>query len=323
LADSLISIVIPVYNVENYLCKCVDSLLVQSYPDLEIILVNDGSSDKSGDICEKYKQADSRVKVIHQSNLGPSAARNAGINATLGQWIMFVDSDDWAEPDMCEKLLEAVTSEDIKLAVCGFRTHMPCGTTHDAVLTDAQPVIPGEKALEYNTRSGRVFPQTVFGKLFNRELIGNLRFDQSLFYGEDVLFNIETLSTYTGNVAYVSMCLYHYRIREGSLMNSFSSKRLTILDTCEKIYNHLKPISQKLSLIARAHIVNGACSLIRVALDSGGEAYVPGIARRARPHLFAFMKSDNYGFNRKLVSVIVIMSPSIGNKIWKLTTKNI
>lgn len=113
-----VSIIVPVYKVEPYLNKCVDSILAQTFTDFECILVDDGSPDSCGKICDEYVQKDSRVKVIHQENQGLSAARNSGLDMASGAWIVFVDSDDWIEPDAVEVLYRAALQNDADMAVC-------------------------------------------------------------------------------------------------------------------------------------------------------------------------------------------------------------
>lgn len=114
-----ISIIVPIYNVELYLRKCVDSILAQTFRSFELILVNDGSPDKCGEICEYYKELDPRVVVIHKQNGGLSDARNYGIDVAEGRYIGFVDSDDWIEPDMYEALYGLITAHNADIAVCG------------------------------------------------------------------------------------------------------------------------------------------------------------------------------------------------------------
>lgn len=118
LDNVLISVIVPVYKVEQYLEKCVNSITAQTYSNLEIILVDDGSPDKCGDICDSLAEKDKRIKVIHKMNGGLSSARNAGIDIATGQYIGFVDSDDFIEPEMYEKLLKLIKQEGTKLAVC-------------------------------------------------------------------------------------------------------------------------------------------------------------------------------------------------------------
>ena len=116
--ETMLSVIVPVYNVEAYLPRCVDSILAQSYSNLEVILVDDGAKDASGAICDAYAAKDPRVKVIHKENGGLSSARNAGLDIALGEYIAFVDSDDWIEPDAYQHLLEVMERYDVRL-VCG------------------------------------------------------------------------------------------------------------------------------------------------------------------------------------------------------------
>ena len=116
----MISVIVPVYNVEQYLSRCVDSILAQSCQELEIILVDDGSRDRSGAICDEYARRDPRISVIHKENGGLSSARNAGIEAASGQWLQFVDSDDYIAGDMTGKLLKACLEDHTRIAMGGY-----------------------------------------------------------------------------------------------------------------------------------------------------------------------------------------------------------
>ena len=133
----LLSIIVPVYNVENYLQKCIDSILAQTLTDFELILVDDGSPDGCPALCDAAAAKDARVRVIHQKNGGLSAARNAGLDVARGAWIGFVDSDDYIAPEMYEKLYRAVQSTGADLALCDYakvdEAGVPCVQTHAAV----------------------------------------------------------------------------------------------------------------------------------------------------------------------------------------------
>ena len=115
----MISVIIPIYNVEKYLCRCLDSIISQSYKDLEIILVDDGSPDNSPSICDSYARNDNRIKVIHKTNGGLSAARNTGLKYAMGDFISFIDSDDYIEPKMYEILFNLITKFDSDISMCG------------------------------------------------------------------------------------------------------------------------------------------------------------------------------------------------------------
>ena len=129
-----ISVIVPVYKVEPYLRKCLDSIVNQTYRNLEIILVDDGSPDNCGAICDEYAAGDGRIRVIHQENGGVSSARNAGLSAVTGEWVGWVDSDDWIEPDMYEYLLKNALEQNADIAVCSHyevhrETEVFCGWT--------------------------------------------------------------------------------------------------------------------------------------------------------------------------------------------------
>ena len=126
--DKLISVAIPVYNGETTLRKCVDSILAQTYENIEVILVNDGSTDRSEDICRSYEQIDPRVKVISKENGGLSSARNAGIDKSRGEYIFFIDSDDWIDSDTLEVLLNAALQKDTDVTGCCTYFNYPNGT---------------------------------------------------------------------------------------------------------------------------------------------------------------------------------------------------
>ena len=120
LNNELISIIVPVYNMEKYLARCVDSIIAQTYDKIEIILVDDGSTDNSSSMCDHYARKDERIKVVHKLNGGLSDARNAGFAVATGSYIGYVDSDDWIEPDMYEKMYYACVENDAELAVCRY-----------------------------------------------------------------------------------------------------------------------------------------------------------------------------------------------------------
>ena len=128
-----ISIIVPVYKVEQYLYRCLDSIVAQTFTDWECLLIDDGSPDDSGAICDEYAEKDSRFRVIHQKNSGVSAARNAGLAVARGEWIGFVDSDDWIEPDFCKTLLVAIEQTGKDCATCGYLNEFVGETIYDPV----------------------------------------------------------------------------------------------------------------------------------------------------------------------------------------------
>lgn len=152
----LISVIIPVYNVEMYLEQCLDSVLSQTYHNLEVILVDDGSADTSGTICDQYKEKDARVKVIHKKNGGLSSARNAGLELAKGDWIGFVDSDDYLAPEMYEALLAIARTADADIALTYFQCVDRDGNLESCTWTDEVTVFGEGELIETYIRGGHI-----------------------------------------------------------------------------------------------------------------------------------------------------------------------
>lgn len=178
----LISIIVPVYNTEKYLCRCLDSIVVQTYSNLEIILVNDGSTDKSGKICEQYAQRDERIKVIHQENKGQAAARNAGVNAATGKYISFVDSDDYIAINMFESLLEAIKLHQGKVAGCQSTSNsMELGKCEE----EYSAIVDKKYSFEYFASK---VSWAVMGYLFQACIWNDIRFSEGRVYEDALIF---------------------------------------------------------------------------------------------------------------------------------------
>lgn len=196
----MVSIIIPVYKSEATLLYCIQTLREQTETDLEMILVDDGSPDGCPELCDKLAEEDTRIRVIHKENGGVSSARNAGIEAARGEYLLFVDSDDFVEPVMLCKLLKGIERADI--AICGYHHHY-LGRDVNKI-----PAVSGETGAEnFLQLYGTGYMNMPWNKLYRRELVG--RFDESLSLGEDLLFNLDYLRRAEG-VTVVSEPLYHY-----------------------------------------------------------------------------------------------------------------
>lgn len=214
----LITIIIPVYNVKQYLEKCMSTVLAQTYENLEILLVDDGSKDGSEKLCDEYAGKDARVRVIHKVNGGAASARNAALDVAKGEYIGFVDSDDWIEPNMFEVLLNAIERNHAQIAFCAnqrvFREQM------DNDLTDSEIVMEGEDVLTsfVNPAYKPHILKAVWDKLYRKDLIGDIRF--RIGQHEDGDFNTKVLLN-TKKVVYCGQVLYHYLDeRQGSVTNT-------------------------------------------------------------------------------------------------------
>lgn len=205
--DKLISVAIPVYNGETTLRKCVDSILAQTYENIEVILVNDGSTDRSEDICRSYEQIDPRVKVISKENGGLSSARNAGIDGSHGEYLFFVDSDDWIDSDTLEVLLKTALRKDTDVTGCCTYFNYPNGTEKSRA--SAQIDICDTRSLIKWMLEGGIDANAACGKLFKKSLFENLRFDESCDFCEDDEFSFRMARKAKGYVR-IADAKYHY-----------------------------------------------------------------------------------------------------------------
>ena len=240
----LVSIIVPVYNVEKYIHKCLNSILNQSYYNLEVILVDDGSTDKSGEICDEYALLDKRIHIIHKENGGLSSARNAALDIVSGEYIAFVDSDDWIEREMIEKLVEKAIEEEADMVQCGFRY---VNEHNDIKGTNSSKgiVISNNESLIDLYFSQKIIDVVVWNKLYKKYLFDNIR----MFEGrnnEDTMIMPEILLQ-VGKFINIDGEYYNYLKREDSIMsNKFSLKKLDSIFACEYVID--------LCEIGRAHV---------------------------------------------------------------------
>ena len=223
----LLSIIVPVYDVERYLPKCIDSILAQTFTDFELILVEDGSPDGCPALCDAAAAKDARIRVIHQKNGGLSAARNAGLDVARGEWIGFVDSDDYIAPEMYEALYQAVQSTGADLALCDYaevdETGAPCLPPYTGL---AQRIFTGRELLK---RATNTMAQPAWNKLYRRAIFAQLRYPEGKL-NED-LFLIPEVCLQIQKAVVVPKALYYYVQRGGSIMNE--SKTLRHFDAAE------------------------------------------------------------------------------------------
>lgn len=247
----MISVIVPVYNVEAYLCRCVDSLLQQTVTDTEIILVDDGSTDRCGALCDRYARQDPRVTVIHKPNGGLSDARNVGLRAANGAYIAFVDSDDWVSNQFLQRLLEALRHTDSDIC--------ECGVYHTEGASAIPPASPANgvcfstvSAMEQLLRDG-VFRQHVWNKLYRREVIGDIYFPVGKT-NEDEFWTYQVFGR-AGKVCRIEDVLYNYFQRPGSIMNAgYSLKRLHGLEAKQIRQTYIEAHFPQLAVQARTNL---------------------------------------------------------------------
>ena len=257
----LISIVVPVYGVENYLTDCIDSIISQSYKNIEIILVDDGSKDSCPKICDEYAKKDKRIKVIHKKNGGLSDARNAGIEAATGKLITFIDSDDNVDADYIKQLYETMREYGADISVCG-RT---------AFYGDKQVSYSSDKKMNLNQKEALTkilyhedIDSTSWAKLYKKELFDNIKFPKGENY-EDTSTTYK-LFLQSKNIACNLKSQYNYMIRSNSIMtHSFSEKDMLLLTSWDNMASTILEYYPDLSAAAiRGRTYARLCALRRV-----------------------------------------------------------
>ena len=312
---SLISIIIPVYNVEEYLRKCVDSVLAQTYKNLEIILVDDGSTDKSGQICDQYAQRENRVVVIHQTNAGVSAARNAGLRVAKGEYIGFVDADDYIASDMYSYLYDLIQTYQVPLAVCNY-----FDVRGKDIIARVPPIVDGAYSAT-QVLTPLIHQMGVCNKLFSKSLFDRLYFSSETSYGED-LEVVFALFLQAKKIAYGHEAKYYYFFNSQSATHSekWNPKHLNYLSVSNNIMayaktHHLPQLyrSEQTAQFFHFSICFRNCVLTK-PLDKKSADFLQNYFRQ---RFFTFLCSD-VGWNKKLFVLCSFINFNLAKRIYIL-----
>ena len=309
--NPLLSVIVPVYNVEKYLAKCVESILDQTYTHLEIILVNDGSKDSSGSICDTLAQKDSRVQVIHQENGGLSSARNRGIEAATGEYITFVDSDDWIEADAYEHLMDLMHRNQVQL-VCGgnYNVDEQTGERTLGVCPRKEEVITTEEMV------GRMFlwqdcDSSVCDKIFHKDLLKDFRFPVGKVC-EDVSITYRILLS-TDRVSFSDQPFYNYLQRSGSISRAgeINEKSFHFTQHTEVIYDYIckynpaiKNQARYLRVRSLSHILLNLEQADAAVREKFAEQYHHA-RKELKKHTAFFLTSPYFGKQEKVTNLLV------------------
>ena len=256
--EKLLSVIVPCYNGEQYIHRCIESILKQTYSNLEVIVVNDGSTDKSEEIIKSIN--DSRIKYIYQENSGVSTARNKGIESSEGKYITFVDSDDTVEPNIYEVLVELIHKYDADIAHCSYNKVVDgkikkIGNTEKIYEMDRDEAV--SKLL-----SGELFVGSNWNKIYKSELFNNIRFDSKIKINEDVLTNF-LLFIKVNKSVFIDKCLYNYYAYNDSSCNI--TNRIKSAEDCHKVSGLIlqKSIGEKFEVYAYQRYSNTLTNLYR------------------------------------------------------------
>lgn len=312
-----VSVIVPVYNVEPYLPRCIESLLAQTYTALEILLINDGSTDHSGTICDEYAAKDSRLKVIHKENGGVSSARNLGLKNAAGDYIGFLDSDDYVAPTIFETLVKQLEATAAHISVCGFANEETPG--------NFTPYFKGEKKTYCfdnseqiaNLLQNQYYSCSCCDKLFCREVLNGITFDKTITHYEDLLFLYEAMKR-SSKLVFSPEPLYYYCTNEGSASTGrFSDKMMTMIDVYDRIYAEKRGDPALASVVRQEYVRNN----VMCAINAANSGYKNKAAiRRMRSNVrkeWGYYVTHNASLGYKLCATLLILNWTLFKKYVK------
>lgn len=322
-----LSIIIPVYNIEDYLARCLDSILNQTFSDYEVIIVDDGTKDSSGFIADLYAEKDNRIKVIHKENGGVSSARFEGVKVAIGEYIGFVDGDDMIEPDMYSILINNADVYKADISHCGYKMVLPDGRIDYYYNTD--------KFIEQDNTDGVIdllkgeyVEPGLWNKIFKADFVKNVVLnkimDSSIRINEDLLMNYYLFKQSNKSV-FTDKCLYHYMIHK----NSAATSKINVNKLCDpiKVLNILD--AETLDDLTANKVVNARMARLLVftatlSKDSNPDLIIPERkkARHSlRKNLIKFFKNEYVGAKLKLMCLWAAISPQTYSLIHSLYAK--
>ena len=310
----LVSVIVPIYNVRNYLIRCLESIRKQTYDNLEIILVDDGSTDGSEQIVDKYITSDTRFQGYHLKNSGVSNARNYGLKKASGEYITFIDSDDFVAREYIEHLLEAIINSQLRISVCSFHISHDIQMFEYVVEEKKQPIVV-DLLKDFNY-TGKYFQCYVCGVLFHYSCLDGLFFEETIFVGEDMLFFAEAIKR-CGKYVYIEEKLYVYiRYEESASHGRYSEKKKTEVMAMQKLMLLYRdfPISFQRNVKARySHVCINSLKKMKSSnfIDNEWRVY---LIKEARKYLWDLCISQ-YSFPIKLSAVLYCTMPKIYGNI--------
>ena len=323
-----ISVIVPVYNCEKYLEKCINSILSQTFDDLELILINDGSSDNSGKICDEFKEKDSRVKIVHQKNMGVSVARNVGLDVSEGKYIGFIDGDDYIESDMYEFLYNNIKKNEAEVAICGIANIFMKNNGSEKLTRQTSnfsgvKVLNGEKAFSESLKS-KIFSVNPVNKLFDKKLFKGEHFPEGKI-SEDA-FLIPKVLLKANKVVCSSDIKYYYIRHENSITTSnFFDKDWNVT---EAYLNHLNTIKKHYpKLIKEAEFryfwsYTYVLDKMIVSKNKVSKSDYDKALKFIRKNIFKIIFNPYFSLKRKIVSCVLMINENLYKKLIIKVNKN-
>lgn len=317
--NMLVSIIIPVYNVEKYLSRCIESVLAQSYKKLEVILIDDGSTDNSGKICDKFAAIDHRIKVIHKQNEGLSAARNTGYLNAIGSYIFYLDSDDYIAQNCIERLIESAQSNDAEIAITRM-AYIPEKENQEIEFKEKEytVVLNAESAIEESLYQ-RLYSCCAPAKLYKKEVIEGILFPVGRL-SED-LATCHLFLDRAKKVVFINAIGYYYRQHANSIMHIFNPKRMDALEWATSIEEFCKVNYPHIQSAAICRTFNVATHLLLDLPDSGPihDKYYNDIWKEIKRTRKKTIMCTKVRFREKAAALLSYGGEKIMKKVWNST----
>lgn len=312
-----VSIIVPIYNVEKYLKKCIDSIVSQTYSNIEIILINDGSSDNSESICKEYESIDQRIRYYKKQNGGLSSARNYGIENATGDYLLFIDSDDYIDNSMVETLLVSAEKYNADMVECNY--YEVINEEFHVFKPKKNKVYSSKEAIASLIYNTGITP-TAWNKLYSKKLFSKLRYTEGLYHEDEEI--IVKLLSKAEKVVEIGNPLYFYIKREGSIINSkFNFKHLDAIKIMEERIELLKKINMDISIISLAqarlsNIYNEMYAKVSFSNDEDLKEKKNELAKKRKNQIKLVIKSP-LRFNKKIRAMIFYLFPKFTTKYLK------
>lgn len=311
----MVSILIPVYNAEKFLVKCLDSVLCQTYSDLQIVLIDDGSMDSSWELCQEYADKDSRIEVYHQENKGVAETRDRLLNKAKGDFLLFVDSDDWIERDMVEYLVSLALEMGVEMVMCDR-------VINDAIPSDKKPkinILPQEEAIRDFIQHD-YFVGALWNKLFKRNVVDGLSFHKDIWYGEDALFTWDALQR-VRNVVISNKQLYHFYMNEDSITHqAFGEKKKTGHKTWSIITKEVEAKWPQYIELAHGTFARNDVYLLQAAAQSDypKDEYIGNLQQNVRKKYRFLVPLLKHDFKRLIYATVIMFCYGYGKFYYNL-----
>ena len=322
--EDKVSIIVPIYNTSKYLKQCITSITNQTYKNIEIILINDGSTDDSNKICDNFKKNDIRIKVLHQKNKGLSYTRNKGIELSTGQYITFIDSDDYVESTYIEKLVKKIKESDADIVQCDFKYVGECNTLKRKRNIVSFSKFTGHKKIKQLLLND-IVETMAWGKIYKKELFDNIKYPEKKYY-ED-LYTTYKLIDKAKNIVVINEQLYMYRITDNSITNKiFNIKQLDLIHASIERKNFIENNYKELTKYARGSICHNACKCLEKIFNSDKELKdlkeeLSFIKKNIKSNVIPFIIYYKCSLKTKIFAFIASINIRLCLKLYKIVKK--